>query len=88
LREKKAVQPLANLDAALLDDGVEAGADIGGELVKLVALIDFDGLASSVENDFAVTARAQMRLNLGAGLCGDRFVDDVVEDRKKLSAGH
>ena len=79
---------LADLGAAGFDDGVEAGGDFRGDFVKLVALIDFDGLARGVEDDFAVAALAKVGFNLSAGLGGKGFVDDVVENRQKFSAGH
>lgn len=78
----------ASLGAALLDRCMQADADFGGKLVELVALIDFDGLAHSVENNFAVAASFEVIFDLGPGLSGDGFVNHVVENRKKFGAGH
>jgi hypothetical protein len=38
------------------DRGVEAFAQFGGDLVDLVAFVDFDGLVRGVEDDLAVLA--------------------------------
>jgi hypothetical protein len=88
LRAGKKTRASWGLDAALLDDGVEAGTYFGRKFVEFVALIDFNGLARGIEDDFAVTAASQVRLNIGACLGSDRFVDHIVEDRQKFSAGH
>jgi hypothetical protein len=67
---------------------VEAFAEVGGKVVDLVGAIDFDGLSSGVEGDLAVIAAVEVLLQFGAGLGGDRVVDEIVEKSEKLRAGH
>ena len=78
---------LAAFFAAGHDGGVEAVAEAGGHLVKLVGAIDLDGFTGGVEGDFAVLAAVEVLLEVGAH--GHRgVVDHVVEQGKKLGAGH
>jgi hypothetical protein len=45
------------------DGGVKAFAQLVGDLVDLVTLIDFNGLVGGVEDDFAVLASRGVRAN-------------------------
>jgi hypothetical protein len=78
--------------AALLasghDGGVESFTQIGGQVVDFVGAVDFDGLAGGIEDDLAVSATAQMGLQLGAHIGGHLVVDQIVEKGKKVFAGH
>jgi hypothetical protein len=56
---------------------VEAFAQIGGDLVELVASVDFDGLTSGVEDDAAVLAAGGVLLNLGEESGTEVFVEVV-----------
>ncbi len=79
---------LAAFFAAGHDGGVEALAEAGRHFVELVRAIDLDGFAGGAEGDFAVLAAAHMLLEVGAHLPGGGVVDQVVEQGKKLGAGH
>jgi hypothetical protein len=48
--------------AAGHDGGVEAFAEVGGQIINLMGAIDFNGLAGGVERDLAVVTAAQMLL--------------------------
>jgi hypothetical protein len=86
-------QTAGNLTSAALfaschDGGVQAVTKIFGHLINFVAAIDLDRFLSGVEDDFAVAAFLEVQLNFSAGLGGNRVVDQIVEDCKKLGAGH
>lgn len=83
--EKKAS---AHFLALLHDRAMQTLAHFGRHLVDLVAAEDFDGLARGIQHHFAMAALAQVKLNLGARLHGDRFVDHIVENFEELSASH
>jgi len=70
------------------DGGVEALAQSGGQFIDLVGAVDFDGLAGGVEDDLAVAAASQMRLQLGANFGGHSAVNQIIEKAEKLFAGH
>jgi hypothetical protein len=74
--------------AAGHDGGVEAFAEIGGKVVDLVGPVDLDGLAGSVEDDFAVAALVKMLFDLSARFSGNRVVDEFVKQGDKFGAGH
>src|ERR1017187_850971 len=44
------------------DGGVEAFAEVGGQIINLMGAIDFNGLAGGVERELAVVTAAQMLL--------------------------
>ena len=67
---------------------MKALSEVGGQVVDFVGAIDFNGLPRGAERDLAVVAAAQVLLQFGAGLGGYRVVDQIVEQREKLSAGH
>jgi hypothetical protein len=67
---------------------MQAIAKVVGHLIDLVASIDLDCLLGRVKDNFAVAAFLQVQLDFSAGLGGNRVVDQIVEDCKKLSAGH
>ena len=52
------------------DGGVEAFAELVGDLVDLVVLVDFDGLLGGVEDDAAVLAAGGVGANLFEQLGG------------------
>jgi hypothetical protein len=56
---------------------VEAFAEFGGDLVELIASVDFDGLTSGVEDDAAVLAAGGVFLNLGAEIGAELLVEVV-----------
>jgi hypothetical protein len=74
--------------AAGHDGCVEAFADGVGEFVYFVAAVDFDGLPRGAQRYLAVVASSQMLLQLGSGLRRDIVVNQFVEQRQKLCAGH
>ena len=59
------------LFAAIHDGRMQTVAHLRGEFVNIVAAVDFDGFARGIENDFTVTAAAQVSLQLRASLCAD-----------------
>jgi hypothetical protein len=67
---------------------VEALAEFGGKLVDFVLAIDGDGLASSVEDDLAVMALADVSLDLGEERGVNFTVEVVGELGEKIGAGH
>jgi len=67
---------------------VKSFAKVVGQLVNIVRPVNFDGLACRVEDHFAVFALVHMGLNFGANRGGDAFVNQIVEESNKLSAGH
>jgi hypothetical protein len=79
---------LAAFFAAGHDGGVEALAEVGGQVVDFVGTIDLDGFAGGAEGDLAVLATAQMFLQVSAHFGGYRIVDQIIEQSEKLSAGH
>lgn len=78
--------------AALLatghDSGVKALLQAGGQIINFMGAVDFDSLARGVEDDHAVAATAEVRLQFDAHLGGHRVVDQVVEMGEKLFASH
>jgi hypothetical protein len=74
--------------AARHDGGVQAVTKIFGHFVDFVAAVNLNCLAGGVEDDFAVAALLQVQFDLSSGLGGNRVVNQVIENGKKLSAGH
>ncbi len=75
--------------AALGHDGVvQAVAEVGGELVDLVLAVDGDGLAGGVEDDLAVMALADVRLDFRHQFGVDATVEVISKLGEKISAGH
>ena len=70
------------------DGGMQALAKIGGELVDLVFAVDGDGLAGGIEDNFAVVALADVRLDLSEELGVDLAVEVIGELGEKIGAGH
>jgi hypothetical protein len=76
-------------DRALLHDGgVQTLTKIVGKFVDLMFAVDGDGLAGSVEDDFAVVALANVSLNVGEELGVDLAVEVIGKLREKIGAGH
>jgi hypothetical protein len=67
---------------------MQSFAHVGGQLVNLVAAKNLDSLSRGVENNLAVPAFLEVSFDLGARIRGNRLVDHVVENCKKLGAGH
>ena len=79
---------LAAFFASSHDCRVQAITEIIGHLVNFVAAVDLDRLSRGVEDYLAVAALLQVGFNFSAGLSGNRVVDQIVENGKKLGAGH
>jgi hypothetical protein len=78
----------AALFAAGHDGTVEAFAEVGGEFVNFVRAVNFYSFTGGVEDDFAVAALIHVLLDFGAQRRGNGVVNEVVEKRNKLGAGH
>jgi hypothetical protein len=61
------------------DGGVEAFAQLVGDLVDLVVPVDFDGLVGGVEDDFAVLASGGVGADLFEQFWGELLVEVVGE---------
>ena len=79
---------LAALFAAGHDGGVKPVAEVLRHLVNLVAAVNLNGLAGGVEDDLAMAAFLEVLFDFRAGLRSNRVVNQIVEDGKKLGAGH
>jgi len=82
------LETLAAVFAARHDGGVQPVTKIFGHFVDFVAAVNLNCFAGGVEDDFAVAALLQVQFDLSAGLGGNRVVNQVIENGKKLSAGH
>src|SRR6516165_2669934 len=74
--------------AALHDRCMQALAQRCGHFVDLVRAVNLDGLPRGVQRDFAVLAAVKVLFEIGAHPRGHLIVDEVVEHREKLTAGH
>jgi hypothetical protein len=79
---------LGFLGALCHNGGVEALAELGGDLVDLVIFVDRDGLAGGVEHDLAVAAGGGVGADLFEELGADVAVKIVSELREEIGAGH
>ena len=68
--------------------GVEAIAEVVGEVVDFVGAVDLDGFAGGVEDDFAVTALVHVLFDFCARFGGDGVVNHVIEEGEEFGAGH
>ncbi len=84
---KDRLRALAAFFAPGHDGGVEAVAEAGRHLVELVGAVDLDGFAGRREGDLAMLAALEVLLEVGPHRDGS-VVDHVVEQGKKLGAGH
>jgi hypothetical protein len=70
------------------DGGVQAFPEFVREIVDLVLAIDGDGLAGSIEDDFAVMALANMGLYFKQEFGVDLTVEVVSKLGEEIGAGH
>ena len=56
---------------------MKALAQLVGDLVDLVSLVDFDGLAGGIEDDLAVLASSGVGANLREKLGAEAFVEVI-----------
>jgi len=78
----------AALFASRHDGCVQPLAQAGRHFVDLVRAVDLDGLASGAEGDLAVIAGFQVLLQLRTQPRLDGVFEHIVEQGKKLGAGH
>jgi hypothetical protein len=64
-------------EALCHDGGVEAFAELVGDLVDFVAFVDFDGLMGGVEDDLAVLAASGVGADLVEQFGAELFVEVV-----------
>ena len=67
---------------------MHAFAQLRGELIDLVIAVDFNGLARSVDDNFAMTALAQMRTHLLNQFRFDLPIEVVGHLAEKVCASH
>lgn len=74
---------------ALGENGLlQTATKVVGQRVDLMLAVDFDGLPGGVQRDDAVLAAAEMFFEVGPKRRGYLVVNQVVELRQKLRAGH